>query len=235
MPGKEVDILAPRNDHLESGNWIANVIWDATRISPELLESDEEDDVQSKATEKSAKKGGAVVVVKDTKLDPFNISNDPLYEHSRESKYRIRQTFGAIEVFHSMPAKILQLPYVGVIFYFHCHSLTHTAVQDHSQQIRSSSLASSCSSVPYGRVSYILQTQIESFSGVKCEEKADDGGSFGEIQNDKGSNTDGARSICVVGIFSEFHVFVGKKCILNGYVGGVPTYHEQLWYGHYHR
>lgn len=118
MPGKEVDILAPRNDHLESGNWIANVIWDATRISPELLESDEEDDVQSKATEKSAKKGGAVVVVKDTKLDPFNISNDPLYEHSRESKYRIRQTFGAIEVFHSMPAKILQLPYVGVIFLF---------------------------------------------------------------------------------------------------------------------
>ncbi|OWZ55034.1 transcription initiation factor TFIID subunit 1 [Cryptococcus neoformans c45] len=111
MPGKEVDILAPRNDHLESGNWIANVIWDATRISPELLESDEEDGVQSKATEKSAKKGGAVVVVKDTKLDPFNISNDPLYEHSRESKYRIRQTFGAIEVFHSMPAKILQLPY----------------------------------------------------------------------------------------------------------------------------
>lgn len=90
------------------------MIWDATRISPELLESDEESDTQPEATKKLAtKKGGAVVVMKDTKLDPFNISNDPLYEHSRESKYRIRQTFGAIEVFHAMPAKILQLPYVG--------------------------------------------------------------------------------------------------------------------------
>lgn len=127
MPGKEIDILAPRNDHLESGDWITNVIWDATRISPELLESDEEDDAQSEAAKRSAtKKGGAVAIVKDTKkLDPFNISNDPLYEHSRESKYRIRQTFGAIEVFHSMPAKILQLPYVGAIFVFSL-SFTYT-------------------------------------------------------------------------------------------------------------
>lgn len=47
------------------------------------------------------------------KLDRFNISNDHLYEHSRESRFKIRQTFGAIEVFHSAPAKALQLPYVG--------------------------------------------------------------------------------------------------------------------------
>lgn len=133
------------------------MIWDATRISPELLESDEEGDTQPEATKKLAtKKGGAVAVMKDTKLDPFNISNDPLYEHSRESKYRIRQTFGAIEVFHSMPAKILQLPFVGTTFLFSYHSLTCTAVQDHSQQIRSSSLAPSCPSIPDGRISYIL-------------------------------------------------------------------------------
>lgn len=51
-----------------------------------------------------------------TKLDRFNISNDHLYEHSREARFKIRQTFGAIEVFHSAPAKALQLPYVSLGF-----------------------------------------------------------------------------------------------------------------------
>jgi hypothetical protein len=44
-------------------------------------------------------------------LDPFNLSNDHLYEHTREARFRIRQTFGNIEVFHSGPAKALQLPF----------------------------------------------------------------------------------------------------------------------------
>lgn len=46
-------------------------------------------------------------------LDPYNLSNDHLYEHTRETRYRIRQTFGAIEVFHSQPAKDLQMPFVS--------------------------------------------------------------------------------------------------------------------------
>lgn len=47
------------------------------------------------------------------KADPFDISNDHLYEHSREARFRIRQTFGAIEVFHAYPAKKLQIPFVS--------------------------------------------------------------------------------------------------------------------------
>ena len=52
--------------------------------------------------------------------DIYNLSNDGLYEHSREARFRIRQTFGAIEVFHSQPAKTLQMPFVSYI----CDSMT---------------------------------------------------------------------------------------------------------------
>lgn len=45
--------------------------------------------------------------------DGFNVSNDNVYEHTREARFRIRQTFGAIEVFHSQPAKTLQMPFVS--------------------------------------------------------------------------------------------------------------------------
>lgn len=45
------------------------------------------------------------------KLDMFNLSNDHLYEQERHAKYRIRQTFGSIEVYHAGPAKSLQLPF----------------------------------------------------------------------------------------------------------------------------
>jgi hypothetical protein len=97
--------LAPRNDLLNSGDWVKDVIWDATRISPDLIEDDEEEQVdKSKST--------ATRVIK---ADPYDISNDHLYEHSREARFRIRQTFGAIEVFHSYPAKKLQIPFVSVI------------------------------------------------------------------------------------------------------------------------
>ncbi|RXK42077.1 transcription initiation factor TFIID subunit 1 [Tremella mesenterica] len=105
VPKKSVpDIMAPRNYTLESGEWLKGIIWDSRRISPGIMESDEEDQEESQTRNKPP-------VDANSKLDPFNISNDHLYEHSRESRFRIRQTFGAIEVFHSGPAKILQLPF----------------------------------------------------------------------------------------------------------------------------
>ncbi|WVN85623.1 uncharacterized protein L203_100772 [Cryptococcus depauperatus CBS 7841] len=110
LPEKQVDILAPRNDLLEAGDWVTDVIWDATRVSQDLFESDDEQTSPGKSLMKSSSKT-VTVAFKDIKLDPFNISNDGLYEHSKEAKSRIRQTFGAIEVFHSIPAKILQLPF----------------------------------------------------------------------------------------------------------------------------
>jgi hypothetical protein len=46
-------------------------------------------------------------------LDPFNLSNDHLYSaaHGGAQQFRIRQTFGNIEVVHAGPAKSLQLPF----------------------------------------------------------------------------------------------------------------------------
>jgi hypothetical protein len=87
------------------------VIWDAQRVSPDLLESDEDEEDETARAE-SARKAAALVPSKEAKLDPFNMSNDHLYEHTREARFRIRQTFGAIEVFHSGPAKALQMPWV---------------------------------------------------------------------------------------------------------------------------
>ncbi|WRT63957.1 uncharacterized protein IL334_000884 [Kwoniella shivajii] len=112
---KPIEPLAPRNGILDSGDWLNDVIWDARRVSPDLLESEEEDILIEESTRKTVTGKGITLPV-ITKLDPFNLSNDHLYEHSREARYRIRQTFGAIEVFHSGPAKQLQLPFYKTTF-----------------------------------------------------------------------------------------------------------------------
>lgn len=101
------DPLMLRNDMLEDGGWINEVIWDARRASPDLVEEHEEEDVAAPVAKEKEK----AVTVQQSKLDPFNLSNDHLYEHSRAQRFKIRQTFGAIEVFHSYPAKVLQMPY----------------------------------------------------------------------------------------------------------------------------
>jgi transcription initiation factor TFIID subunit 1 len=93
-----------RNNFLESGDWLRDIVWDSTRVDPTLLESDEEDlhvEVETKRVGQAK-----------AKLDMFNLSNDHLYEQERHAKYRIRQTFGSIEVYHAGPAKALQLPFV---------------------------------------------------------------------------------------------------------------------------
>ena len=105
---RPLEPLAPRNDLLDSGDWIRDVIWDASRLSPGLIQDD--DDVDIKRT--AATTVGPAIGGPLSKLDPFNISNDHLYERTR-AQYRIRQTFGAIEVFHSAPAKNLQIPFVS--------------------------------------------------------------------------------------------------------------------------
>ncbi|WWC99494.1 hypothetical protein V866_006397 [Kwoniella sp. B9012] len=112
---KPIEPLAPRNGILDSGDWLNDVIWDARRVSPDLIDSEEEEPVPTAPTKKATAEAGAVQPA-IAKLDPFNISNDHLYEHSREARYRIRQTFGAIEVFHSLPARHLQLPFYKTTF-----------------------------------------------------------------------------------------------------------------------
>jgi len=108
-PKRQSDPLASYNELLETGDWIKDVIWDARRVSSGLLADDEEEpravrDLGETTTDPAAAKSN---------LDPYNLSNDHLYEHTRESRFRIRQTFGAIEVFHSHPTKDLQMPFVS--------------------------------------------------------------------------------------------------------------------------
>jgi hypothetical protein len=97
--------LAPRNDFLGSGEWLSDIIWDSTKVSADLFDDEEDQEVVQQKR---------IADITGTKpADTFNLSNDGLYEHSREARFRIRQTFGAIEVFHSMPAKTLQMPFVS--------------------------------------------------------------------------------------------------------------------------
>ncbi|KAK4687485.1 hypothetical protein P7C73_g2628, partial [Tremellales sp. Uapishka_1] len=103
---KPFEPLAPRNTLLESGAWLKDVIWDATKVNPVVFDDDDDDEEDVSKGKKSDN-----AVASTSKLDPFNISNDHLYEHTREARFRIRQTFGTIEVHHSIPAKTLQMPF----------------------------------------------------------------------------------------------------------------------------
>lgn len=105
-----VTTLTPHNTLLESGDWVGQVIWDSTLVTPDLVESDEDEAAEAAETAAKAARSSKP----SNKLDPFNLSNDHIYEQSKESRHRIRQTFGAIEVFHSGPARALQLPFVSI-------------------------------------------------------------------------------------------------------------------------
>lgn len=101
---RQQEALEPRNDLLGTGEWLNDIIWDAAKVSQDLFDdADEGEPAFAKRSEE----------VVDPKVDPYNVSNDHVYEHSREARFRIRQTFGAIEVFHSLPAKNLQMPFVS--------------------------------------------------------------------------------------------------------------------------
>jgi transcription initiation factor TFIID subunit 1 len=103
---KEHDPLRERNENLDSDDWLKEVIWDTNKMSPDLVEEEDEE-----AGDKVKDKKDAPEPILAGDLDQFNLSNDHLYEHTRASRFRIRQTFGAIEVFHSHPAKVLQMPF----------------------------------------------------------------------------------------------------------------------------
>lgn len=110
--------ILPRNDILATDSWADEIIWDATKVSADLFSDadDQSEDGDAAAREATARLAAAAVKVKGKQLDPYNLSNDHLYEHTREARNKIRQTFGAIEVFHAGPAKALQMPFVCSFF-----------------------------------------------------------------------------------------------------------------------
>ncbi|EGF98411.1 uncharacterized protein MELLADRAFT_118533 [Melampsora larici-populina 98AG31] len=117
-------LTRPRNRAIEEGDWLRSVIWDAKNgtwkdfTGLELLPQDVEKDPQppdplatvidsslSPQKQSSTAKGN-----RPQSLDPFNLSNDRLYEVSKEQRRRVRQTFGNLEVQHSYPALKLHFP-----------------------------------------------------------------------------------------------------------------------------
>lgn len=58
-----------------------------------------------------------LMTVREEGLDPFNFSNDKEYAVTKDTKKKIRQTFGLLEVQHAYPAQKLQLPFVR--FFLH--------------------------------------------------------------------------------------------------------------------
>lgn len=51
-------------------------------------------------------------IEREAGLDPLNFSNDREYAVTKDTKKKIRQTFGQLEVQHAYPAQKLQLPFV---------------------------------------------------------------------------------------------------------------------------
>ncbi|KAF8215977.1 TAF1 transcription initiation factor TFIID subunit TAF1 [Mycena galopus ATCC 62051] len=119
-PNAEVKIPAvnnlttPANKSLESGAWTQSIIWGPRAPFKDFtqLEFNHEDDVipEERTTEtvRPRKRFRMDAGVRDK----FNLSNDHLYEVSKEGgRHRVRQTFGQIAVEHAYPAQKLQLPF----------------------------------------------------------------------------------------------------------------------------
>ncbi|KAJ7897093.1 TAF1 transcription initiation factor TFIID subunit TAF1 [Mycena olivaceomarginata] len=108
------NLTTPANKTLESGAWTQSIIWGPRAPFKDFtqLEFNHEDDVipeeRTSETVRPRKRFRTDAGVRDK----FNLSNDPLYEVSKEGgRHRVRQTFGQIAVEHAYPAQKLQLPF----------------------------------------------------------------------------------------------------------------------------
>ncbi|KAJ7246290.1 TAF1 transcription initiation factor TFIID subunit TAF1 [Mycena haematopus] len=108
------NLTTPANKALESGAWTQSIIWDPRAPFKDFtqLEFNHEDDIipeeRTSETVRPRKRFRTDAGVRDK----FNLSNDPLYEVSKEGgRHRVRQTFGQIAVEHAYPAQKLQLPF----------------------------------------------------------------------------------------------------------------------------
>ncbi|CAK5280614.1 unnamed protein product [Mycena citricolor] len=107
------NLNTPANKVLESGAWTQSIIWDPRSAFKDFtqMEFNHEDDkipeertVETVRVRKRFRNEAAI-------RDKFNLSNDHLYEVSKDGRHRVRQTFGQIAVEHAYPAQKLQLPF----------------------------------------------------------------------------------------------------------------------------
>lgn len=120
------DVSRPRNAELANGQYFfESIIWNpVSRFRPfdrlimdmndaeMILESEQ---VQEEKQVSLLRADAPPNLLKSSKytgeLDPFNLSNDRMYELSKEHRHRVRQTLGQLVVRHAWPAIKLQLPF----------------------------------------------------------------------------------------------------------------------------
>lgn len=108
-----------RNPDVELGDWLKSVIWssrasfkDFTKLQLNLNDPAGPAAYQRKQVQPvELVKRITVQNTAGTARDPYNMSNDKLYEVRREQKKTVRQTFGQLEVQHTYPAMKLQFPW----------------------------------------------------------------------------------------------------------------------------
>ncbi|KAJ1969924.1 hypothetical protein IWQ62_000295 [Dispira parvispora] len=130
----EHDIMRYYNPHLADANWVDSVIWDTHRPhkpftqlildpnDPQMLFEPMHESAQEKAAKRRALRAvqdQAHMAMADEAeqrkqlqhIDKFNLSNDFFYVALQEGKVqRVRQTFGQLDLQHSIPAQKLQPP-----------------------------------------------------------------------------------------------------------------------------
>lgn len=122
-PSRSV-VSRPRNAALNNGSWFSSIIWDPTsrfeRFDRLIMDmNDPEMILENEKTlgEKTSSllRADAPPMIKTSKyaqeLDKFNLSNDRMYEMSKEHRHRVRQTLGQLVIRHAWPAVKLQLPF----------------------------------------------------------------------------------------------------------------------------
>ncbi|KAJ7193380.1 TAF1 transcription initiation factor TFIID subunit TAF1 [Mycena pura] len=107
------NLTTPANKSLESGAWTQSIIWSPRAPFKDFtqLEFNHEDDVIPEVASVETVRPRRRFRMDAGVRDKFNLSNDHLYEVSKDGRHRVRQTFGQIAVEHAYPAQKLQLPF----------------------------------------------------------------------------------------------------------------------------
>ncbi|WFD43991.1 hypothetical protein MPSI1_002656 [Malassezia psittaci] len=120
------DIGRPRNMELAKGQYFfESIIWNPfvrfhpfDRLIMDMNDAEmilENETVQEEKQVSLLRADAPPNLLKSSKytgeLDPFNLSNDRMYELSKEHRHRVRQTLGQLVVRHTWPAIKLQLPF----------------------------------------------------------------------------------------------------------------------------
>lgn len=120
-----LEVSRPRNADLARGTWFDSIIWNPhapfrsfDRLIMDMNDAEmilESEKTQSEKQVSLLRADAPPNLLKSSKftaeLDPFNLSNDRMYEMSKEHRHRVRQTLGQLVVRHTWPAIKLQLPF----------------------------------------------------------------------------------------------------------------------------